>query len=731
MSTSIRDLNAIQLFFQRTSYFLGFVFILAMIILKPTYNTLPVLLAIPIFMAMYQARYYIYKLGIGRFDLLALLIYLPFILTFFVNWEYKSNVVSPALDQINVFDLHSILAYMDNIYSLCWQSLLDAKAHWKTIMFAPAFASILYFLFVEGDRKKVKKTDLHNLELTESDLFKRGSVCDGLAAGLFLLSSFIYGVQVGVMALLILALFLFAPNKIYICLAGLLSVCILVLGFKSLNYLVFMAFPTIVSGTLQSDGLWHGLKEVTQFSLKHNIGQLYIIVPYLLCTGIITLINIRHRSKVEEINFTENKLQEIRTTEDAFIFGREVNTGKPVRLTHSELNKHMYINGASGSGKTVAMLNFVIEAAEKGLPLIYIDGKGSTDLEEKMSTIAAQYNRVFKVFTLSPKLVANASGYDFLGSGGFTEKKNRVMNLFITAEAAGASYYQDNLEEFINSVFMLIEYKNLNIDLFRFLDLISNINDLIGIASEDIITPSGHKISLRSYFESIRDMKPEQSPRTRIITKLSPFIHSTYGHLFNVIDKDNVIRIKDSIKNGEIVLFLFEASTFALDTERVAKMVISDINATFGELGAEKTPIKTFCCFDEFKSYETDAIAKTISLHRSNGMHAIIGTQSLALIDKEIANSILSNCQTHFVMVSSSDDAERFANEFGERNKIEYSTRIQTSGEEVQDITARQIKDFVVDKQSIKDIQVETGKGFLHRKAVGFKPVKIQVSKKI
>lgn len=497
--------------------------------------------------------------------------------------------------------------------------------------------------------------------------------------------------------------------------------------------MIFLSLPTIFTDALGSGhGLLYVAKTFKDVGDLENLGQWYILVPYMTIMWIVGLVYINNRSKVEEeMQKEEEKAQEIATTADAINFGHETATRKPVRITHKELNTHMYINGASGSGKTVAMLNIVIEAAEKKLPLIYIDGKGATDLEEKMAMITRKYGRVFKVFTLSPNAIPRTSPYDFLGSGTFTEKKNRVMELFIQAEVAGAAYYQDNLETFINRVFMLIYQQKLRIDLFKFLTLITNVNDLIELAKEDIVLEDGSRVNLKSYFEEIRDMRPEQSPRTRIITKLDPFIHSSYGYLFNIIGKNNVINLKESIKNGEIVLFLFDASAFALDTNRVAKMVISDINATFAEFGKEKHPIKTFCCFDEFKSYETDAISKTISLHRSNGMHAIVGTQSLALIDKEIGNGILSNCQTHLVMASADADAQRFADEFGKADRIETTTRIKADVQEVSDLSTRKVRDYKIDKQDIKDIRVHTGQGYLHRKAIGLKPIKIQVTQKI
>jgi type IV secretory pathway TraG/TraD family ATPase VirD4 len=388
----------------------------------------------------------------------------------------------------------------------------------------------------------------------------------------------------------------------------------------------------------------------------------------------------------------------------------------------------MFINGASGSGKTVAMLNFVVEACEKNLPLIYLDGKGATDLYDEIATISAKHNRTFKVFSLSG--CVPAVGYDIISSGSFTELKNRIMQLFIVANDAGSDYYQNNLEMFVNNVCLLIEYNGLRIDLARFVNLVSDMDALLGL-SQNKINNNGSEIWLYPYFSEIKELRADQSPRTSLLTKLSPFINSSYGHLFNVIDKDNVINLYQSIKNNEIILFLLDASSYASDTKKIAQMVISDINATFSKLGSEKNPIKTFCCFDEFKSYETDAIASTIALHRSNGMHAIIGTQSLAIIDREIGNAILTNCQTHFVMASADADAERFATEFGTRKKVETSTRIQAEQEQITDITSRVIEDFKISKQDIKDIRVKLGQGFLHRKAKGKPPVKIQVIKQI
>ena len=418
-------------------------------------------------------------------------------------------------------------------------------------------------------------------------------------------------------------------------------------------------------------------------------------------------------------------------TDNQFLFGADSNNNK-IYLTHKELNTHLFANGTTGSGKTIAFMNFVEESCIKGIPLIYLDGKGSIDLIDYISKFTQKYNRTFRVFTIKPHAVKNPACYDFLGSGTFTERKNRIMKLFISASDAGSAYYQDQVARFVNSVFRLIEIHNLNIDLFKFLELVKNTDDLLELSrlSQD----SG----LIEYFTWVRQLKRD-NPRDRILDLLDVFINSSYGYLFKIKDQPNVINLKQSIINNEIVLFLLDSSAYYTDTSKIAKMIISDINSVFAEFG-EITPRKfhkTFCIFDEFASYATDALSATISLHRSNGMHAIIGTQSITTVSevssetKRVAEELLSCCNTFLILATTNDkDALRLSNILGTKNQIETTTHINQE-EETTSFSSKKIEDFIVKPQEIRDIQINKGIAYLYRKASGHKPIKIQIINKL
>ena len=150
--------------------------------------------------------------------------------------------------------------------------------------------------------------------------------------------------------------------------------------------------------------------------------------------------------------------------------------------------------------------------------------------------------------------------------------------------------------------------------------------------------------------------------------------------------KDNIINLTQSIANNEIVLFLFDASAYAEDTNKIAKMVISDINSSFADIGSSGNFTKCFCIFDEFASYASSNLAETISLHRSQGMHAIIGTQSIATVKlknndtKRIAEELIACCNTYITQaINHPADAETMAHIMGTKPGYTVTTQISNN----------------------------------------------------
>ena len=401
------------------------------------------------------------------------------------------------------------------------------------------------------------------------------------------------------------------------------------------------------------------------------------------------------------------------------------NKGQHVSITDHELNQHCLIIGTTGSGKTTTLLNFVTSCAQRGLPLVFLDGKGSVDLIDNMAHIANHYGRTFRVFTLRPRPeIPNLAGYNPLGSGTATEWKNRIMSLFAQVEGKGQEHFSLGEQNYINFVANVLAKLAPPVDLRVILSFLENPDKLLALAHE--LEPEiGKKLATLHADNELRQLIGD------VIKLLELFIYSDYGHLFNTTKLSNVITLTNSILNNEIVLFQFDASAYPEDTRKVAKMVINDLNSSFASFGKFT---KCFCIFDEFASYASDNLAETISLHRSNGMHAIIGSQSLTTVKlkasdtKRIAEELIACCNTYIAQtINHFADSEIMAKIMGVAKNYETSTTLSYSQTGINSSQHTKLTDsYKVHPQNILDLH--QGEAIVYRKAANLEPIKIKIT---
>mgnify|MGYP000101834370 CR=1 FL=1 len=386
----------------------------------------------------------------------------------------------------------------------------------------------------------------------------------------------------------------------------------------------------------------------------------------------------------------------------------------PYVIADNELNQHCLIIGTTGAGKTSTMLHFVLQQAKNNIPIIYIDGKGSIDLIDKLQQIADQHQRVFKVFNLRQRPnLTNAAGYNPFASGTATEWTNRIMALFTQASSRGQEHFSLQEQNYINFVAKILYQHGKLVDLRMFLALLEQPEKLLKLAQrvDPIIAM---KLAALHNDSNINHMVND------VVKLLEIFIYSDYGHLFNTKELNNVINLRESILNKEIVLFLFDASSYPEDTKKVARMVINDINSCFADFTAFT---KCLCVFDEFASYASDNLSDIISLQRSKGMHAIIGTQSIVTVKlksentKRVAEELLACCNTFIIhRINHSEDAEILANIIGSQKT--YSTTIHIDDQSEADANKHSLKlvdEYKIHPQLLKELQ--TGEAVIYRKA--------------
>jgi type IV secretory pathway VirB4 component len=453
------------------------------------------------------------------------------------------------------------------------------------------------------------------------------------------------------------------------------------------------------------------------FNLQHLALLIFLVLPVVIVNSVLEL------NKNSEKNILPNNSHT--SDQDGVLLANDPNLEF---LSDHELNQHTLIVGTTGSGKTTTLLNFVISAATRNIPLIFLDGKGSIDLIDQLAQIAAKHQRKFKVFTLRPRAgLANLAGYNPFASGNATEWKNRIMTLFAAVEGKGQEHFSLGEQNYINFVANILAKLNRKVDLRVFLGFLENPEKLLAIAHETM-PELGKKIAKLQQDSELNTLIGD------VVKLLELFIYSDYGYLFNTLDMENVIILRESIVNKEIVLFQFDASTYPEDSKKVAKMVISDINSVFASFNHST---KCYCIFDEFASYASSNLAETISLHRSNGMHAVIGTQSIETVKlksnetKRIAEELIACCNTYIIhALNHYQDATIMANIMGWQKEPDISHTISKAELNSSDKISQHIKMIDTHKISIDTLmELKTGDAIIYRKVAGILPHKVKIQR--
>lgn len=108
--------------------------------------------------------------------------------------------------------------------------------------------------------------------------------------------------------------------------------------------------------------------------------------------------------------------------------------------------KHVFICGTTGSGKTVALSNFVYHAVKENMPLLVVDGKGdigSGSLLSICKKLCCQHNKRLYVINLSePK---KSDKYNPFRNASPTACKDMLINMTDWSE----EHYKSNTERYL------------------------------------------------------------------------------------------------------------------------------------------------------------------------------------------------------------------------------------------------------------------------------------------
>lgn len=371
--------------------------------------------------------------------------------------------------------------------------------------------------------------------------------------------------------------------------------------------------------------------------------------------------------KIEKKRLTVKK-----TTLNSEALGIDTKTKKDVLLKDINFERHSFIVGGSGFGKTNLMSILQENSLRNNKPIIFIDPKGDAEALNTFKVLCRSYNRPCYIFsehyedsiTLNPVL-----------DGSISNISERIMNSFDWSE----QYYKNQSQRSLNKVLKQIKKDERKITLKRIYDY------LIEVETKDNLG---------------------------LIVNLENILNSDFGKRLSC---DEGMTLKQ-VRNKRACLYIgLSTQGYGETAVGVGKLFLNELlyNSYKAQTSlklkqeARDNPISVY--FDEFGAIVTKGFIELQNKCRSAGIELTVGVQTASDIDRvdpDLTKQVIENTNNIFVMKQRlQDSAAFFAEAIGTTLSKKQTYKVE-NGEKQSSASEREVHELLVHPDIIKNLNV-------------------------
>lgn len=388
-------------------------------------------------------------------------------------------------------------------------------------------------------------------------------------------------------------------------------------------------------------------------------------------------------------------------------------------FTNVPLNyeKNIFISGKNGSGKTVAISNFIARHIEDKEFCIIMDGKGDNgeySLYEIVTKLCKKENR--KIYIINQTVPDETHSYNPFKGCNETQIKDMLINMSEWSE----EHYKALASEYFQSV----------ADFMIKADIEVSFNSLIDVAVNFIDTLEMYKVSINlkdyGYYMNVYRRCFEAAEGS--LSRFSTIAHGVGKRIFD--SERNTFNLKQAYKEKAVVLILLNKLEYTDFARGVGKLVLNDIKNVLGDVTKIKGKHDSFLCvFDELSVYFCDMIVDVVNKSRSLGGTNILSTQTIAdmdVVNENIRRSVIGNMHGFYLLKQADDkSAETLANAIGTKKKAEITSKLDSFGK-TGDGTSKIVDEFKVHPNDLKELPLGVGY-WIDTMDDNFKPYRIRM----
>ncbi|MCL2445475.1 MAG: type IV secretion system DNA-binding domain-containing protein [Oscillospiraceae bacterium] len=370
--------------------------------------------------------------------------------------------------------------------------------------------------------------------------------------------------------------------------------------------------------------------------------------------------------------------------------------------------KHVFVCGTTGSGKTVALSNFIKNAIDNNMPALIIDGKGDMGEGSLLDIVQKLNRKQKKVYVVNLSDPEKSDIYNpFLGAS-----SAMATDMLINMTDWSEEHYKLNTERYIQRILQLLELGQYSLSFRKIIKCMKadNFTSLsTHLLAKELITKQEH-------LDNMDLLKTSGKVAQNSVARFSTIAESQAGKILC----DDGINIAQALKENAIILFILNPMLYPELSPAFGRLVLIDRKIAIGELFHTKIP-RTFFILDEISSYATTALTDLVNKSRSANVTCVLATQSLSDLDFAVNEAykeqVIENCNNYLVLRQNSGvNAEHWANILGTRATLDVTFQLQQQGHDTSQTgygSARGCGNFFITQTILKQCRLAKGSFFL------------------
>lgn len=305
--------------------------------------------------------------------------------------------------------------------------------------------------------------------------------------------------------------------------------------------------------------------------------------------------------------------------------------GQAVVITDEELNTHLLVVGASGSGKTNALLLLAASALRRKRPLVFIDGKGSGDLRRRLESLATAAGRPMLTWSVS-----GSTYYNPLRYGGPTELRDKIIESEVWTEP----HYRRAAENYLGELLLCMKSTGTPVTLSRVAEL------LVPSALKALARTLGDQSEsqrLTAYLTNLDEST--RSAVAGLANRLGTLVRSEAGPWLTAGSPE--IDLLDVATNGGVVLFSLDALRFPGLVSQMSALLLLDLRTVASRLIENGSTLPCYVIIDEFTAFDGAQVLALLNKGREAGLCCVLATQDLSDVEKAggpaFVNQVVAN----------------------------------------------------------------------------------------